>query len=89
LDVPFSKQNRTMMKNTTFACLAGIGLAAAVQAGMPVIETVPEISSGMWQWFIGGYAGRLTDLEEGMHGLQAGMEYHSSGERMSNTKSHK
>jgi opacity protein-like surface antigen len=71
------------MKTKTFACLAGISLATAAQAGTPAIETAPATSAGLWQWFVGASAGYLTDLDEGMYGLQAGMEYRPSGERAS------
>lgn len=39
----------------------------------------PAPESGIWQWFIGGSVGYLTDLEEGMYGLQLGMEYQTPG----------
>jgi len=67
------------MKTKTFACLAGLALATAAQAGTPAIETAPAPSTGLWQWFIGGSAGYLTDLDEAMYGLQVGMEYQTPG----------
>jgi len=70
---------RTTMKTKTFACLAGLVLATAAQAGTPATEMAPAPESGLWQWFIGGSVGYLTDLEEPMYGLQAGMEYQTAG----------
>lgn len=71
------------MKTTTFACLAGLALASAAQAGTPAIETAPAPATGLWQWFIGGSVGYLTDLEEEMYNLQLGMEYRTPDERAS------
>lgn len=71
------------MKTTTFACLAGLSLASAAQAGTPAIETAPAPATGLWQWFIGGSVGYLTDLEEEMYNLQLGMEYRTPDERAS------
>jgi hypothetical protein len=67
------------MKTKTFACLAGLVLATAAQAGTPATEMAPAPESGLWQWFIGGSVGYLTDLEEAMYGLRAGMEYQTPG----------
>jgi opacity protein-like surface antigen len=67
------------MKTKTFACLAGFVLATAAQAGTPTTEMAPAPESGLWQWFIGGSVGYLTDLEEAIYGLQAGMEYQTPG----------
>ncbi|RPJ34251.1 MAG: hypothetical protein EHM17_07245, partial [Verrucomicrobiaceae bacterium] len=58
-------------------------LASAAQAGTPTIETAPAPAAGLWQWFIGGSVGYLTDLEEEMYNLQVGMEYLTPGERAS------
>lgn len=43
--------------------------------------TSPAPSGGIWEWFAGGSAGYLTDLDEGMYGLQVGMEYRNPGAR--------
>lgn len=67
------------MKTKTFACLAGLALATASQAGTPAAEMTPAPATGIWQWFVGGSVGYLTDLEEAMYGLQAGMEYQTPG----------
>jgi opacity protein-like surface antigen len=71
------------MKTKTFACLAGLALATAAQAGTPATEMAPAPESGLWQWFIGGSVGYLTDLEEAMYGLQVGMEYQTPGAQAS------
>lgn len=71
------------MKTHTFACLAGMVLATAAQAGTPATEMAPAPGSGLWQWFIGGSVGYLTDVEEAMYGLQAGMEYQTPGAQAS------
>lgn len=71
------------MKTRTFACLAGLALATAAQAGTPATEMTPAPESGLWQWFIGGSAGYLTDLDEAMYGLQVGMEYQTPGAQAS------
>jgi opacity protein-like surface antigen len=71
------------MKTKTFACLAGLVLATAAQAGTPAAEMAPAPESGLWQWFIGGSVGYLTDLEEAMYGLQLGMEYQIPGSQAS------
>lgn len=70
---------RTTMKTKTFACLAGLALASAAQAGTPATAMTAAPEPGLWQWFIGGSAGYLTDLDEAMYGLQAGMEYQAPG----------
>jgi opacity protein-like surface antigen len=67
------------MKTKTFACLAGLVLATAAQAGTPTTDMAPAPESGLWKWFIGGSVGYLTDLEEAMYGLQLGMEYQTPG----------
>ncbi len=67
------------MKTKTFACLAGLVLATAAQAGTPATEMAPAPESGLWQWFIGGSVGYLNDLDEAMYGLQLGMEYQTAG----------
>lgn len=67
------------MKTKTFACLAGLALATAAQAGTPATQMAPAPSTGLWHWFIGGSAGYLTDLDEAMYGLQLGMEYQTPG----------
>jgi opacity protein-like surface antigen len=74
---------RTTMKTRTFACLAGFALATAAQARTPATAMAPAPESGLWQWFIGGSVGYLTDLDETMYGLQVGMEYQSPGSRTS------
>ena len=71
------------MKTKTFACLAGLALATAAQAGTPATEMAPAPESGLWQWFVGGSVGYLTDLEEAMYGLQVGMEYQTPGAQAS------
>lgn len=70
---------RTTMKTRTFACLAGLVLATAAQAGTPAIQTAPPPAAGLWQWFIGGSVGYLTDFDEPIYGLQVGAEYQAPG----------
>lgn len=71
------------MKTKTFACLAGLALATAAQAGTPATVMAPAPESGLWQWFSGGSVGYLTDLDEAMYGLQVGMEYQTADARAS------
>jgi opacity protein-like surface antigen len=69
------------MKTTAIQWLAGPLLVISAQAGIetPTINPVP--AAGLWEWFVGGSAGYLTDLEEGMYGLQFGMEYQNPGDK--------
>jgi opacity protein-like surface antigen len=69
------------MKTKMFACLAGLALATAAQAGTYNTEVAPAPETSLWQWFIGGSAGYLTDLDEAMYGLQVGLEYQAPGAR--------
>jgi hypothetical protein len=71
------------MKTKAFAGLAGVVLVSAVQAGTMPATPAPAPAGGLWQWFVGGSVGYLTDLEEGMYGLQAGMEYRAPEARAS------
>ena len=65
------------MKTKAFTFLAGLALVTAARAGTPEVAAPPVPSAGLWEWFIGGSAGYLTDLNEGMYGLQVGMDYKS------------
>ena len=60
------------MKPTTIGWLAGIALAATAQAGSPPAETTTQ--SAAWQPFVGASGGYLTDLEQAMVHLQAGLQ---------------
>jgi hypothetical protein len=70
------------MKTTAFACLAGLALVTAARAGISTTVMAPASGGGLWEWFIGGSAGYLTDLEEGMYGLQVGVENQNPGGRV-------
>lgn len=67
------------MKTQALPWLTALALVTAAQAGTPGTVTAPPPAAGLWQWFIGGSAGYLTDLEEGMYGLQVGGEYRAPG----------
>jgi hypothetical protein len=62
---------------------AGLALAATAQAGTPALTTDPAPSPGQWSWFAGGSVGYLTQLDDAMYGVHAGMEYKSPGARSS------
>jgi opacity protein-like surface antigen len=69
------------MKTIATALLTGLVLVTAAQAGTPITAAAPTPSAGLWQWFAGGSAGYLTDLEEPMYSLHAGAEYKDPGAR--------
>ncbi|MGD9419717.1 MAG: outer membrane protein [Verrucomicrobiota bacterium JB025] len=67
------------MKTTQLIILSGIALTTSAYAGSPeYIAPEPTPLNGLWQWFIGGSAGYLTDSEEAMFGIHAGVEFTSS-----------
>lgn len=63
------------MKTSCIQWLAGPFLVVSAQAGIETSTINPVAGGGLWEWFVAGTAGYLTDLEEGMYGLQFGMEY--------------
>ena len=68
------------MKTRSFILGAGLAMVAAAQAGTMTPEIPPASeSSDIWRWFVGGSAGYLTDLDEGMYHLQAGVTYQPPG----------
>jgi opacity protein-like surface antigen len=69
------------MKTKAIQWLAGPLLVISAQAGIETSTTSPVSGEGLWEWFVGGSAGYLTDLEEGMYGLQFGMEYQNPGDK--------
>jgi opacity protein-like surface antigen len=69
------------MNTTAIQWLAGPLLVISAQAGIESSTINPVPAEGLWEWFVGGSAGYLTDLEEGMYGLQVGMEYQNPGDR--------
>ena len=72
------------MKAKIHTCLVAIALVTAAQAGTPSPTQSPEIQgSGLWQWFVGGSIGHLTDLDHGMYDFQLGMEYRNPVDRTS------
>ena len=69
------------MKTKALTFLAGLALVAAARAGTLSTQSAQASSGSLWEWFAGGSAGYLTDMEEGMYGLQVGMEYGNPGGR--------
>ncbi|NWK54760.1 outer membrane beta-barrel protein [Verrucomicrobiaceae bacterium N1E253] len=69
------------MKHSAFTILAGIFLTSATQAGTETYTTTPAPSQGLWEWFAGGSIGYLTDIEEPMYTLHAGVEYTHPAQR--------
>ena len=59
--------------------LAGLALVTLAHAGTPTTTTAPAPSAGLWQWFVGGSAGYVTDIDAAMYNLQVGAEYKNPG----------
>ncbi len=67
------------MKTSALILTTGLALASScVQAGTTYTTPAPAPSVGTWEWFAGGSAGYLTDLEEEMYTLHLGAEYKNS-----------
>lgn len=69
------------METIASTLLAGLALVTVAQAGTPSSATTPAPSSGLWEWFAGGSVGYLTQADEEMYSLHAGMEYKNPGDR--------
>lgn len=69
------------MKTTTITVLSGFALVIAAQAGTPITTPAPAPSAGLWEWFVGGSVGYLTDFDQEIYSLQAGVEYQAPGAR--------
>jgi len=70
------------MKTKAYACLVGMALITAAQAGSASSELQ---GSSLWQWFTGGSVGYLTDLDHAMYNVQVGMEYRTPGDQTSHS----
>ena len=68
-----------MMKTMSITLLAGLALVATSQAGSPITEAAAVSAGPLWEWFVGGSAGYLVDLDEPMYTLHLGMERNRPG----------
>lgn len=68
------------MKTKAFTLFAGLALVMTARAGTEAAPA-PAPESSLWQWFVGGSGGYVTDFDAGMYNLQAGMEYRNPADK--------